>query len=177
MFFGEMSECSAHFFFFLRKKLSYLFILLLSLQSSLYILGINSVSHIWLASISFPFHRLPFHSVDCFSYCIEVCKSEVVLFIYFCFCCLCYRCHMRQILRCLSEVSPHIKQCWGSGFCAPNLGWQFYSFLTITCFSSILTFRACQQILFETFMALGSIRLGLEYKIQFRDKLRNLPEP
>ena len=95
MFFGEMSECSAHFFFFLRKKLSYLFILLLSLQSSLYILGINSLSHIWLASISFPFHRLPFHSVDCFSYFIEVCKSEVVLFIYFCFCCLCYRCHMR----------------------------------------------------------------------------------
>ena len=122
------------FFFFLRKKLSYLFILLLSLQSSLYILGINSPSDIWFTTIFFPFHRLPFHSVDCFSYCIEICKSEVVLFVYFCFCCLCYRCHMRQILRCLPEVSPHIKQCWGSGFCALNLGWQFYSFLVVTCF-------------------------------------------
>ena len=64
--------------------------LLLSCWSSLYILDINSLSDAWFANIFFPFHRLPFHSLDCFLCCEEVLNFDIAHLCLFLLCYLCF---------------------------------------------------------------------------------------
>ena len=45
-----------------------------------------------------PFRGLPLHSVDYVLRCTKVCKFDVVLFVYFCFCCLCFWYHIQEII-------------------------------------------------------------------------------
>ena len=43
-----------------------------------------------------PFHRLPFHFVDCFSFSAETFKSDVAPFAELFFSCLCFWCHIQK---------------------------------------------------------------------------------
>ena len=72
----EKSLFNAFTYFF--NQVVYI-ILLLSCWSALYIiLWILTSHHICVLQVFFPFHRLPFHSVDCFlnSICL-MCKNDI----------------------------------------------------------------------------------------------------
>lgn len=45
----------------------------------------------------FPFHRLPFHFVDCFFCCAGAFQFDLVPLLDFCFCCLCFWYHIHRI--------------------------------------------------------------------------------
>ena len=45
-----------------------------------------------------PFCGLPFHSVSCDLWCVEVFNFDVVQFTYFYFCCLCFWFHIQEII-------------------------------------------------------------------------------
>ena len=45
-----------------------------------------------------PFHRLSFHFVDCFLWCTEVFKFDVLPYVCFLFCCLGFWCHSQEII-------------------------------------------------------------------------------
>jgi hypothetical protein len=87
-------------------------LLLLSVRSSLYVLGTDLLPSIWLANVSS-------HSLDCFAISLlfpllHSFKRHVVPFVHLCFCCLCFWCHIYEIITKFSVMkllSCDIKTC------------------------------------------------------------------
>ena len=74
-------------------------LLLLSCMSSFRILDTNPLSNRWFANIFLPFHRLPFHFADCFSFFPQKLFSLMSIpLVHFCICCLHFWCHIKKII-------------------------------------------------------------------------------